>query len=98
MFIGLGRFDLLIGTHGSLKSKRSTVRRLTSDLERRFAVAVAETDYQDLLQRAEISIATVSANHSHCEQVVQNCEDYLAKLPEHELLAARIRVISDNDV
>lgn len=98
MFIGIGRFDLLLGTYGSLKAKRSTVRRLTADLAQKFAVAVAETDYQDLLQRAEISITAVSASHSHCERIIQNCEDYLAKLPEHELLAARIRVISDNDV
>ncbi len=98
MFVGLGRFDILVGPLTSLKSKRSVVRRLTAELHQKFAVAVAETDHQDLLQRTEVSIAVVSADHAHCQRVLQRCEDFLAQRPEHELLAARIRIISDNDV
>jgi len=98
MFVGLGRFDILLGTYGSLKAKRSAVRRINAELAQKFSVSVAETDYQNLLQRTEISVAVVSADHSHCRDVVQTCEDFLARLPEHELLSARIRVINDEDV
>lgn len=98
MFVGLGRFDILLGTYGSLKAKRSAVRRINAELQQRFSISVAETDYHDLLQRTEISVAAVSADYSHCRDVVQTCESYLARLPEHELLSARIRVISDEDV
>lgn len=98
MFIGLGRFDILLGPMGSLKAKRSAVRRLTSDLHQKFAVSVAETDYQDLFQRTEISVGAVSADYAHAQSVVQSCEDLIARLPEYELLSARVRVISDNDV
>jgi len=98
MFAGLGRFDILLGPLASRKAKRAVVRRLTAELHQKFAVAVAETDFQDLLQRTEISVASVSADYAQCQRVLQTCEQFLADRPEHELLAARIRVISDDDV
>ncbi|HLS03331.1 MAG TPA: DUF503 domain-containing protein [Actinomycetales bacterium] len=98
MFVGLGRFDILLGPLGSLKAKRSTVRRITAELQQKYGCAVAESDYQELLHRAEVSVAVVSSEYGHCQQMLENCERFLAAKPEHELLAARLRVISDEDV
>lgn len=98
MFVALGRFDILLGPLGSRKAKRATVRRITASLHNKFAVAVAITDFEDLLQRTEISVAAVSADYAHAQSIAQSCEDHLARLPEFELLSARIRVVSDEDL
>jgi len=46
----------------SLKEKRSVVRSLKDRLRSRFALSVAETGDQDVLTRAEISVALVSSD------------------------------------
>jgi uncharacterized protein len=60
----------LEGCH-SLKEKRSIVKPLTSSLRRTFNVSVAETDHQDLWQRAEIACATVGSERSVVEETLR---------------------------
>jgi uncharacterized protein YlxP (DUF503 family) len=47
------------------------VKSLKDRLTRKFNVAVAEIDYQDLWQRSLVSAVTVSGDHAHAEQVLQ---------------------------
>ena len=46
---------------GSLKGKRKELLSLKAQLQRRFGARVAETDHQDLWQRATLSAALVGA-------------------------------------
>ena len=55
----------------SLKDKRMIVRRLKDRLRSKFNVAVAETDHQDLWQRATISVATVGPDEEYARQTLQ---------------------------
>jgi uncharacterized protein YlxP (DUF503 family) len=96
--IGSLTVDLLLGDVHSLKGKRSVVRPLVADLRRRFEVAAAETGAVDLHRRAEVSVAVVSSTHAHAASVLQNCERFVAARPEVELLAARTRVLDDDDL
>lgn len=54
----------------SLKEKRSVVRSMKDRLRSRFNVSVAETDQQDVLTRAEISIALVATDRRFAEAVL----------------------------
>jgi len=98
MWTGTLRLDLLLGDVHSLKEKRSVVRPVVSELARRYAVAVAETDDLDLHRRATVGVALVSADAEHCRDVLDACERLVAARPELQLLAARTRLWSDDDL
>jgi hypothetical protein len=98
MWTGTLRLDLLLGDVHSLKEKRSVVRPLVAELVRRFAVTAAETDSLDLHRRATVGLAVVAADAEHCRDVLARCERLVAGRPEVELLAARTRLWSDEDV
>lgn len=71
MVVGLRTWELhLEGCH-SLKEKRSVVKPLTSALRRSFNVSVAETDHQDLWQRAEIACAAVGSDQRVVEETLR---------------------------
>jgi hypothetical protein len=96
--IGTLRLDLLLGDVASLKQKRSVVRPVIADLQRRFSVAVAETGDHDLRRRAEIGVAVVSGDFAHCRDVLDQCEREVAGRPELELLSARRRMVDEEDL
>jgi uncharacterized protein len=89
MWIGWLEFDLLLGDVRSLKEKRSVVRPLVAELQRRFSVSAAESGTQDLYRRAGIGLAVVSADRHHVVEVLDAAERLVAARPEVELLSAR---------
>ena len=97
MFTGTLTLDVILGDVRSLKAKRGVVRPIVAELRRRYAVAAAETGHLDLLRRAEIGVAVVSADAAHCGEVLDAVERLVAGRPEVDLLAARRRVLSSSD-
>jgi len=97
MYVGAVSFDLLLGDVRSLKEKRSVVRPIVAELQRKFGVSVAETGGQDLYRRAEIGIAVVSGELGHIKDVLDRCERWMAARPEVDLLSARQRIHGDED-
>lgn len=89
MWIGWLEFDILLGDVRSLKQKRSMVRPIVAELQRRFQVAAAETGVLDLHRRAGIGIAVVAADSGHVIEVLDSAERLVAARPEIELLSAR---------
>lgn len=89
MWIGWLEFDLLLGDVHSLKQKRSVIRPVIAELQRRFAVSAAETGAQDLHRRAGIGIAVVSADRHHVVVVLDAAERLVASRPEIDLLSTR---------
>jgi uncharacterized protein len=89
VWIGWLEFDLLLGDVHSLKQKRSVVRPVIAELQRRFAVSAAETGAQGLHRRANVGIALVSADRGHVVDVLDTAERLVASRPEMELLSAR---------
>ena len=89
MWIGWLEFDILLGDVRSLKEKRSVVRPLVAELQRRFAVSAAETGSLDLHRRAGIGMAVVAADRAHVIEVLDAAERLVAARPEIELLSAR---------
>jgi uncharacterized protein YlxP (DUF503 family) len=60
----------LPGCH-SLKEKRGVLKPLTIGLRRSLNVSVAETDHQDLWQRAEIACAVVGTDRGVVEETLR---------------------------
>ena len=89
MWIGWLEFDLLLGDVHALKQKRSLIRPVIAELQRRFAVSAAETGSQQLHRRAGVGLALVSGDRTHVVDVLDAAERLVAARPEMELLSAR---------
>lgn len=89
MWIGWLEFDLLLGDVRSLKQKRSLIRPVIAELQRKFNVSVAETGSHDLHRRAGIGLAMAAADRAHAVDVLDAAERLVAAHPEFELLSAR---------
>lgn len=50
------------------------VKSLKDRLHRQFNVSVAETEYQDVLQRAELAACVVSNERRHAESVLSSAD------------------------
>jgi uncharacterized protein YlxP (DUF503 family) len=80
----------------SLKQKRSVIRPVVAELQRKFSVSAAETDSQELYRRASIGVAMASADRGHTVEVLDAAERLVAAHPEFELLSVR-RGLSRSD-
>jgi len=89
MWIGWLEFDVLLGDVHSLKQKRSVIRPVVAELQRKFSVSAAETDSHDLHRRAGIGVAMVSRDRAHAVDVLDAAERLIAGHPEFELLSVR---------
>jgi uncharacterized protein YlxP (DUF503 family) len=68
---------------GSLKGKRSEVSTLKAQLQHRFGASVAETDHQDLWQRATLSAALVGRSAHTVEEAAAKLQRYvLSRFPD----------------
>ena len=88
MFTGTLALDLLLGDVHSLKEKRSVVRPIVAELQRRFDVSAAEVDSLDLHRRALIGVAVVAADRAHCVEVLDAAERLVTGRPEVEIVSA----------
>ena len=68
MHIGACIVTLQLPASRSLKDKRQVVRSLTERLRRRFNVAIAEIEEQDIWQTAVLGLTVVSNDPGHAEQ------------------------------
>jgi uncharacterized protein YlxP (DUF503 family) len=89
MWIGWLEFDILLGDVRSLKQKRSAIRPVIAELQRRLSVSAAETGSQDLHRRAGIGVAVVASDRAHAVDVLDAAERLVANRPELDLLSAR---------
>ncbi|MFD1832948.1 MULTISPECIES: DUF503 domain-containing protein [Streptomyces] len=97
MYVGTLSFDLLLGDVRSLKEKRSVIRPIIAELQRKYAVSAAEVGDQNLHRRALIGLAMVSGDAGHVSDVLDRCERLVAARPEVELLSVRRRFHGDDD-
>jgi uncharacterized protein YlxP (DUF503 family) len=102
MWVGTLELDLLLGGSElpvrSLKEKRSVVRPIVAELQRRFAVAAAEAGSLELHARSLIGVAVVAADRGHCVAVLDGCERLVAQRPEVQVLSARQRLLRGDDL
>ncbi|MGP9724895.1 DUF503 domain-containing protein [Corynebacterium sp. AOP40-9SA-29] len=98
MWIGTLELDVLLGDVHSLKQKRSVVRPVIAEVQRKFGISVAEVDHRDLHRRTGIGASAVSADREHVVEVLESVERLVASRPEIQVLSARLRYLSSEDL
>jgi uncharacterized protein YlxP (DUF503 family) len=86
MFVLALQMDLHIGHAHSLKDKRGVLRPILEGSRRRFDVAAAEVDHQELWQRTSLGFAAVSGTQQHSTQVIDEVSRFVWSFPEVEVL------------
>ncbi|MDE5412923.1 MAG: DUF503 domain-containing protein [Bacillaceae bacterium] len=84
MTIGAVYCELLIYDAQSLKDKRSVLKSLITRIKQRFNVSVAEIGHQNVWQRSEIAVVTVSANKNVAEQEIDRVLSFIDRMTELE--------------
>jgi uncharacterized protein YlxP (DUF503 family) len=87
MIIGSVVFTLGIEQAFSLKDKRRIISGLKAKIRNKFNVAVSETDLQDIWNRAELAVVTVSGTRSHVESQLSAVMDFVESYAETEVMA-----------
>ncbi|MFQ5679583.1 MAG: DUF503 domain-containing protein [Gemmatimonadota bacterium] len=87
--VGVARWVLHLPGCRSLKMKRSIVRSLKGRLQAEFRISVAETEYLDLWQKAELCAAVVASDRRLAEALLGRLDRHLSSDPrarviEHE--------------
>jgi uncharacterized protein len=83
MIIGISVFELHLPASRSLKDKRRVVKSLIERVHQRYRVSIAETDFHDLHQRAEIAMAVVVAGgESEMDKMMEQVREMVESDPE----------------
>lgn len=82
MIVGISSFELHLPASRSLKDKRRVVKSLVDKIHQRFRVSVAETDFHDLHQRAEISLAVVTNGEAEMDNLMEEIRGLVESQPE----------------
>lgn len=87
MIVGISVCELHVPSARSLKHKRKVVRSLIDRIFGRFRASVAETDFHDLHQRAQLGLAIVTRSESDARKAL----DAIRALVDRELDAEVVR-------
>lgn len=80
--------DIRVPRCRSLKDKRAVIKSILAVARRRYLVAAAEVDHQNLHQRALVAMAAVASSVSHVEAVLDEVERFVWSRPDLEVIAA----------
>ena len=89
MHVACCELELHLPDVHSLKEKRAVLRPILEGARRRFAVAAAEVDHQDLWQRATLGMAAVSGSARHAQEVLDAVERFVWSFPEVDVIASQ---------
>ncbi|MFC1903444.1 DUF503 domain-containing protein [Chloroflexota bacterium] len=97
MNIGVCRINLRLPENSSLKGKRQVLKSITSRIQNKFNVSVAEVDNHDLWQLATIGICCVSNDNRYTNEVLSKIVDFVINSRfEVEILDYEIEILPVN--
>ena len=79
MVIASAVWDLNLPGCSSLKEKRSIIRSLKDRLRNKFNVSVAETAFQDVHKRSQLTIALVASDGRYAESVLDKLDSFVER-------------------
>lgn len=80
--------------NGSLKGKRKVLKSITSRVENKFNVAIAEVGDHDLWQVGTLGVVCVSNDGRHANELLSKVMDFIDSLREDvEILDYRIEIL-----
>lgn len=68
----------------SLKQKRSVLKRIITRVQNDYNIAISEMAYQDLWQRTQFGLVTISSNNVQSERVFNQVLALIDSFPEIE--------------
>lgn len=77
MIIGMLLIDLFSEQFHSLKDKRQFLSSLKKRLQNKFNIALVESDYQDLWQKAQLAIVSLAAGPGILDHTFKEIEDFI---------------------
>jgi uncharacterized protein YlxP (DUF503 family) len=77
MIIGMLVMDLYNEQFHSLKEKRQLLSSLKKRLKNKFNIAVSESDFQDLWQKAQIAIVSLGSSRAIVDNTFKEIEDFI---------------------
>ena len=96
-YVGVGRWFFRVPGCRSLKQKRSVVRSLRDRMRARFSASVSETDFQDDVQRAELTAAFSASDHTVAESTLGKLDDFICSDPRIYIIERDVRVLRAGD-
>lgn len=79
MVVGVVSFELSLPGCRSLKAKRSVVKSIRERIRNRFNASVAETAYQDVWTRAELTVAVVATDRRGADSVLDHIDTFIVE-------------------
>ncbi|RMG16217.1 MAG: DUF503 domain-containing protein [Deltaproteobacteria bacterium] len=98
MIVGVTRVLVAIPGSGSLKAKRSALRRTLDRVRARFHVAAAEVDDHDLMSRGVIGVATIGVDSRKIESVLTRVVEFIEHTGLVQILAAETEIVGYNEL
>ena len=93
MVIGYGIINLRIPESGSLKEKRSVLKKILKRTQNEFNVSIAETGNLDNYKLAEIGFAVVGNDSRYINGKVDQLLMFIDKLHAAEMLNSKIEIM-----
>jgi len=93
MLIGLLRVDLLLPGCYSLKDKRSIIKKHLFRIRKNYNVAVAETDHNEIWNRAELSFVTMNTLKEPVENNLRKILHELDTACDVQILSEKIELL-----
>ncbi len=94
MVIGICQLHLRIPENHSLKGKRHVIRKLIDRVRHRFNVSISEVGDNDLWQRAQIGICTVSNDRRHINSSLDKVIDFIEQMYLVEVLRTEMEILT----
>ncbi len=88
--LGLLTIELYFPASQSLKEKRRLLSSLKERLKKRFNISLAEIDFQDTWQRAQLAAAYVCNDGRQIESTFAHILDVLRADPRMELISHKV--------
>ncbi len=91
MHVSVCQIKLRLPENHSLKGKRQVIKSMTTRIQNRYKVSIAEVDNQNLWQLATLGAACVSNHKRHADEILSSVVKFIAQnYPDVELLSSEI--------
>lgn len=88
MIVGVMEVSLALYDNGSLKEKRSVVKRIVHRCRNTFNVAAAEVEDQDATDRATLGFVAIGGDRRYIESLLGKVEKHIERMALADVLEA----------
>jgi len=98
MVVGTGLIDLMIPESGSLKEKRSVLKRIIHRTQNEFNCSIAEVGDNDIWRRARIGFSVVGNDRPTINAKMDHILRFIDRLELAEVIRSRFEIVSYDDL